>query len=109
MDYPQPTIILPDSGKKLKYLGVTHKLTEHHNSGEYDVFEFEFDPARLSRCRPGCCSRLFSNGNRVAYEHPPVVPQRHPVLSWVAVLLLTLWFCSPISFCSDNNLFAKSE
>jgi hypothetical protein len=29
--YPQPIIIPPDSGKDLKLLGVTHKLTGHHN------------------------------------------------------------------------------
>jgi hypothetical protein len=46
LDHPQPIIIPPDSGKELKFLGVTHKLTGHHNGGEYYMFEFEFGPER---------------------------------------------------------------
>jgi len=40
----QPIIVPPGSGKVLKFLGVTHKLTHQQTSGAYYLFEFEFDP-----------------------------------------------------------------
>ena len=44
-DQPQPIVVPPDSGKVLKFLGVTHKLTQQQTgSGAYYLFEFEFDP-----------------------------------------------------------------
>ena len=43
-DHPQPIVIPPNSGKVLKFLGVTHKLTHQQTSGAYYLFEFEFDP-----------------------------------------------------------------
>ena len=44
-DQPQPIVVPPDSGKVLKFLGVTHKLTQQQTgSGGYYLFEFEFDP-----------------------------------------------------------------
>ena len=44
-DQPQPIVVLPDSGRVLKFLGVTHKLTQQQTgSGAYYLFEFEFDP-----------------------------------------------------------------
>ena len=43
-DNPQPIVIPSDSGRVLKFLGVTHKLTHQQTSGAYYLFEFEFDP-----------------------------------------------------------------
>jgi quercetin dioxygenase-like cupin family protein len=42
-DNPQPIVIPSDSGRVLKFLGVTHKLTHQQTSGAYYLFEFEFD------------------------------------------------------------------
>ncbi len=42
-DNPQPIVVAPDSGKVLKFLGVTHKLTNQQTGGAYYLFEFEFD------------------------------------------------------------------
>ena len=41
---PQPIVIPPASGKVLKFLGVTHKLTPQQTNSGYYLFEFEFDP-----------------------------------------------------------------
>jgi len=46
---PQPIVVPPDSGKVLKFLGVTHKLTPQQTSGAYYLFEFEFDPESGNR------------------------------------------------------------
>ncbi|SRR5258706_5122269 len=44
-DQPQPIVVPPDSGKVLKFLGITHKLTQQQTgSSAYYLFEFEFDP-----------------------------------------------------------------
>lgn len=43
-DDPQPIVVPPGSGKVLKFLGVTHKLTHPQTDGAYYLFEFEFDP-----------------------------------------------------------------
>jgi len=43
-DHPQPIIIPPDSGRVLKFLGITHKLTPQQTDSGYYLFEFEFDP-----------------------------------------------------------------
>jgi quercetin dioxygenase-like cupin family protein len=43
-DNPQPIVVPPGSGKVLKFLGITHKLTHQQTSGTYYLFEFEFDP-----------------------------------------------------------------
>ena len=43
-DQPPPIVVLPDSGRVLKFLGITHKLTRQQTSGAYYLFEFEFDP-----------------------------------------------------------------
>jgi mannose-6-phosphate isomerase-like protein (cupin superfamily) len=48
-DYPQPIIIPPDSGKVLRFLGVTHKLTRQQTGGAYYLFEFEFEPESGNR------------------------------------------------------------
>ena len=40
----QPTAVAPGSGKVLKFIGVTHKLTRAQNGGGYYLFESEFDP-----------------------------------------------------------------
>ena len=45
LDQPQPIVVPPYSGKVLKFLRVTHKLTQQQTgSGAYYLFEFEFDP-----------------------------------------------------------------
>ena len=46
---PQPIIVRPDSGKVLKFLGVTHKLTPQQTGSAYYLFEFEFDPESGNR------------------------------------------------------------
>ena len=44
-DDPQPIVVPPGSGKVLKFLGITHKLTQQQTgSSAYYLFEFEFDP-----------------------------------------------------------------
>ena len=44
-EQPEPIVVPPDSGKVLKFLGITHKLTQQQTgSGAYYLFEFEFDP-----------------------------------------------------------------
>jgi quercetin dioxygenase-like cupin family protein len=48
-DYPQPILVPPGSGKELKFLGVTHKLTYNQTNGEFYLFEFEFDPESGNR------------------------------------------------------------
>lgn len=42
-DDPQAIVVPPDSGRVLKFLGVTHKLTHQQTNGAYYLFEFEFD------------------------------------------------------------------
>jgi len=42
--HPQPISIAPGSGKVLKLLGITHKLTRPQTGGAYYLFEFEFGP-----------------------------------------------------------------
>ena len=49
LDHPQPIVVPPDSGKVLKFLGVTHKLTHEQTGGAYYLFEFEFDPESGNR------------------------------------------------------------
>jgi quercetin dioxygenase-like cupin family protein len=46
---PQPVIVPPSSGKELKFLGVTHKLTLPQTDGAYYLFEAEFDPESGNR------------------------------------------------------------
>ena len=45
----QPIVVPPDSGKVLKFLGVTHKLAHQQAGGAYYLFEFEFDPESGNR------------------------------------------------------------
>ena len=40
----QPVVIPPGSGKVLRFLGVTHKLTDAQNEGAYYLCEAEFEP-----------------------------------------------------------------
>jgi len=42
-NHPQPIVVPPDSGRELKFLGVTHKLTPHQTDSGYYLFEFEFE------------------------------------------------------------------
>jgi quercetin dioxygenase-like cupin family protein len=46
---PQPIVVPPNSGRVLKFLGVTHKLTNQQTSGAYYLFEFEFGPESGNR------------------------------------------------------------
>jgi quercetin dioxygenase-like cupin family protein len=46
---PQPVVAPPASGKEIKFLGVTHRLTYQQNGGAYYLFEFEFDPGSGNR------------------------------------------------------------
>ncbi len=46
---PQPIVVPPDSGRVLKFLGVTHKLTPQQTDSGYYLFEFEFDPESGNR------------------------------------------------------------
>jgi quercetin dioxygenase-like cupin family protein len=48
-DYPQPIVVPPGSGKVLKFIGVTHKLTHHQTNGAYYLFESEFEPESGNR------------------------------------------------------------
>ena len=41
---PQPIAVLPDSGRKLKSLGVIHKLTSEQTGGAFYVCEAVFGP-----------------------------------------------------------------
>jgi quercetin dioxygenase-like cupin family protein len=42
-DHLRPIVVPPGSGKVLKFLGVTHKLTQPQTGGAYYLFEAEFD------------------------------------------------------------------
>jgi hypothetical protein len=42
-DDSQPIVVPPDSGRVLKFLGITHKLTSQQTDSAYYLFEFEFD------------------------------------------------------------------
>jgi len=44
VDFPQPIIVPPGSGKVLKFMGVTHKLTQSQTGGTFYLFEVEFEP-----------------------------------------------------------------
>jgi quercetin dioxygenase-like cupin family protein len=46
---PQPIVVPADSGKVLKFLGVTHKLTPQQTNSGYYLFEFKFDPESGNR------------------------------------------------------------
>ena len=48
-DQPRPVVVPPGSGRALKFLGVTHRLTRQHTGGAYYLFEFEFDPGDGNR------------------------------------------------------------
>ncbi len=43
MDNPQPIFVLPNSGKNLEFLSVTHKLTGQQTGGSYYLFESVFE------------------------------------------------------------------
>jgi len=43
-DDPQPVFVPPNTGKKLEFLGVTHKLTGQQTGGAYYLFESVFEP-----------------------------------------------------------------
>lgn len=42
-DFPQPMVVPPSSGKVLKFMGVTHKLTQPQTGGAFYLFEVEFE------------------------------------------------------------------
>ena len=41
---PQPILVPPDSGREIKFIGITHKLTPKQTGSGYYLFAFEFDP-----------------------------------------------------------------
>jgi quercetin dioxygenase-like cupin family protein len=41
---PQPVAVLPEAGRVLKFLGVTHKLTNEQTGGAFYVCEAAFEP-----------------------------------------------------------------
>lgn len=45
----QPIVVSPGSGRVLKFLGVTHKLTPQQTGSAYYLFESEFDPESGNR------------------------------------------------------------
>jgi quercetin dioxygenase-like cupin family protein len=49
LDQPQPVVVPSESGRVLKFLGVTHKLTPQQTDSAYYLFEFEFDPVSGNR------------------------------------------------------------
>jgi quercetin dioxygenase-like cupin family protein len=42
--YPQPIAVPAGSGKQLKFMGVTHKLTQPQTGSAFYLFESEFEP-----------------------------------------------------------------
>jgi len=46
---PQPLVVHPNSGKELKFLGITHKLTPQQTNSGYYLFEFKFEPESGNR------------------------------------------------------------
>ena len=46
---PKPLVIPPDSGRVLKLVGVTHKLTSQQTGIDYYLFESQFDPESGNR------------------------------------------------------------
>jgi quercetin dioxygenase-like cupin family protein len=44
MDGPQPIFVPPESGRRLEFLGVTHKLTGQQTGGAFYWFETRFAP-----------------------------------------------------------------
>jgi quercetin dioxygenase-like cupin family protein len=46
---PQLILVPPDSGRVLKFLGITHKLTSQQTDSGYYLFEFELDPESGNR------------------------------------------------------------
>ncbi|HEY3476224.1 MAG TPA: cupin domain-containing protein [Anaerolineales bacterium] len=45
---PRPVALLPESGRKLEFLGVTHKLTSEQTGGAFYVCEAVFGPESAS-------------------------------------------------------------
>ena len=52
---PQPIFVPPESGKKLDFLGVTHKLTGQQTGGGYYLFESVFEPGTGNRLHVHSC------------------------------------------------------
>lgn len=48
-DLPNPFVAPPGSGRELKLIGVTHKLTSQQTGGSYYLFESVFDPQSGNR------------------------------------------------------------
>ena len=44
VDFPQPIIVPPGSGKVLEFMGVTHKLMQPQTGGAFYLFEVQFEP-----------------------------------------------------------------
>jgi mannose-6-phosphate isomerase-like protein (cupin superfamily) len=45
---PQPVAVLPDAGRVLQFLGITHKLTSEQTAGAFYVCEAVFGPEAAS-------------------------------------------------------------
>ena len=48
-DHPQPIFVPPNSGEKLEFRAVTHKLTGQQTGGAYYLFEAVFGPGNGNR------------------------------------------------------------
>jgi mannose-6-phosphate isomerase-like protein (cupin superfamily) len=48
-DHPQPFALPPGSGRELKNVGITHRLTRAETGGAYYLFEFDLDPESGTR------------------------------------------------------------
>jgi quercetin dioxygenase-like cupin family protein len=49
LDGPRPILVPPNSGKKLEFRAVTHKLTGQQTGGAYYLFETVFEPETGNR------------------------------------------------------------
>ena len=59
--HPQPILVPPDSGKEIKFIGITHKLTPGQTNSGYYLFAFEFEP------ESGNDLHIHSNEDEVVY------------------------------------------
>jgi quercetin dioxygenase-like cupin family protein len=46
---PKPIVVPTGSGRVLKFVGITHKLTNQQTGSDYYLFESEFDPESGNR------------------------------------------------------------
>jgi len=60
-NHPLPILVPPDSGREIKFLGITHKLTPQQTNSGYYLFAFEFEP------ESGNGLHVHSNEDEVVY------------------------------------------